>query len=314
MRVGVVVGRFQVPDLHEGHKRLIQFVGTQCDQLVILVGTSPAVPTRRNPLDFPTRYQMLRTAFPGALVWPIEDENSDERWSQKLDRLLKPLGGQVTLYGSRDSFLPHYEGRYPKFEVTDAHIEPVEISATGLREQIQYSVDSTDFRKGVIYAQNNARARVCPVVDIIVYRDGKILAGRRANETEWRFPGGWVEPTDESLEAAARRELAEETGLSAPRRTLEYVCSERMGTWCYLEENRVFTTVFAWNMEQCKEVAIAGDDLAEVDWFTPYGTDLWDKLIIPHRYLLSTYNQKFSRGRRIHNVNYNPPGLQTQIF
>ena len=35
--------------------------------------------------------------------------------------------------------------------------------------------------------------------------------------TEWRLPGGAVDGTDESPEAAARRELAEETGLRAEK-------------------------------------------------------------------------------------------------
>jgi ADP-ribose pyrophosphatase YjhB (NUDIX family) len=52
-------------------------------------------------------------------------------------------------------------------------------------------------------------------VSVSVWREGKVLLVERAKEPKgiWAFPGGHVEP-GESLEAAAVRELHEETGLS----------------------------------------------------------------------------------------------------
>ena len=53
-------------------------------------------------------------------------------------------------------------------------------------------------------------------VSVSVWRDGKVLLVERAKEPRgiWAFPGGHVEPGEE-LEAAAARELFEETGLTA---------------------------------------------------------------------------------------------------
>jgi 8-oxo-dGTP diphosphatase len=48
-----------------------------------------------------------------------------------------------------------------------------------------------------------------------VFRDGRVLIAKRANQPQlWSLPGGRVEP-GESLADAARREVREETGVEA---------------------------------------------------------------------------------------------------
>src|SRR5262245_43115224 len=57
-----------------------------------------------------------------------------------------------------------------------------------------------------------------PNVGVVLFHpDGKVWLGRRVNTPEpynWQFPQGGVDP-GEDLEAAARRELLEETGASS---------------------------------------------------------------------------------------------------
>lgn len=45
--IGVVIGRFQVASLHEGHVALLSAVASRSSRLVVLVGCSPAVVGRR---------------------------------------------------------------------------------------------------------------------------------------------------------------------------------------------------------------------------------------------------------------------------
>jgi 8-oxo-dGTP diphosphatase len=58
-----------------------------------------------------------------------------------------------------------------------------------------------------------------PIVLVAAIRDGRVLVARRRADAEhlpgaWEFPGGKIED-GETPEQAARRELAEETGLTA---------------------------------------------------------------------------------------------------
>ncbi|KQX78391.1 NUDIX domain-containing protein [Streptomyces clavifer] len=48
---------------------------------------------------------------------------------------------------------------------------------------------------------------------VVQARDGRILLGRHRDGT-WELPGGKIDPTHESVAAAAARELREETGLA----------------------------------------------------------------------------------------------------
>lgn len=97
-------------------------------------------------------------------------------------------------------------------------------------------------------------------VGAICVRRGRLLLvrrGRGANVGGWAPPGGRVEP-GESVQAAAVRELREETGLHGSVTGLCGLAERRLGRDHYLLVNH-------W-VEVPAGVAVAGDDAAAVQW------------------------------------------------
>ena len=117
---GIIVGRFQLAELHNGHLELIQGVVDKHERVVLFLGVSPVLATQRNPLDFESRKQMILDKFPNVTVLYIKDIKSDELWSEKLDEQIADIISPtqtLALYGSRDSFINHYKGKYQTIEL-----------------------------------------------------------------------------------------------------------------------------------------------------------------------------------------------------
>lgn len=269
--VGVVVGRFQVQELHEGHLAILD-AADQHFKLLVFIGVHPFLSTPSNPLDFISRSKMIQEKYPHAITIALPDNISDKVWSDNLDHLIRmycPLD-EVKLYCGRDSFKSHYLGKFGVFELEEVH----KISGTETRDLSKQNVLSTvDFRAGMIYGVNNKWPTVYPTVDIAVIRyepninvpslkDYKILLGRRKGFSHWIFPGGFVDITDKNLEDAAKRELMEETGLCIDK--LHYVNSYFVSDWRCSENVKILTTLFMSSYNS--GAAIANDDLGDVDW------------------------------------------------
>jgi bifunctional NMN adenylyltransferase/nudix hydrolase len=119
--VGVIIGRFQVHDLHEGHRKVIQQVINNHKKVIICVGIGHVLSSSRNPLDYITRQKMISAYFPNPRITivPLIDQPTDEQWSEQIDttiRTLCPVNTAV-IYGGRDSFIPYYKGKYPTKEM-----------------------------------------------------------------------------------------------------------------------------------------------------------------------------------------------------
>lgn len=270
--IGMTIGRFQVPQLHEGHRALVDLLVKNHDRIVIGLGVTPTRGSKRDPMDYVTREAMIRAEYPQATVLPILDSPSDELWSEQIDRMVKALFplSTVRLYGSRDSFLPCYKGTFPSTMIDPHHYN----TGTALRKFVgNHSLPTEDFRRGIIYATQNQFDISYQTVDVAIYKDTDekssnktiLLLGRKATEKKFRFVGGFVDPnSDTSLELAAIREAHEETGLEITHPT--YIGSTRIDDWRFRGKDKILTALFAAEYI-FGGAAKAHDDIMEIKWW-----------------------------------------------
>lgn len=99
-----------------------------------------------------------------------------------------------------------------------------------------------------------------PTVDVVLIRGGEVLLIERTNEPQgWALPGGFVD-YGESAEAAAARELAEETGLKA--RSLEL-----LGVYSQPGRDPRFHTLTVVYLGRADGELAAGSDAGAARWF-----------------------------------------------
>ncbi len=281
--VGVIMARFQVDELHEGHIDLIDSVCANHKKVIIFLGVPIVGGSKTDPLDFATRRAMIQERYPNVVILAQNDNRSDEKWFSEFDRQIPNAFGErpTVLYGSRDSFIPHYKGKHPVIE----YIPQINQSGTQLRKRASIEVLPTrDFRAGVIHAVFAQRPVTYPTVDVVAYNDkGEILLGKKPNEKQFRFIGGFVDRTDTCWEHSARREFAEETG-GCEIGDLKYVASGAIKDWRYEgSESGIMTTLFIgkfmWGKVQ------ATDDIEALKWVNPFEVDVETEIMTEHREL-----------------------------
>ena len=101
-----------------------------------------------------------------------------------------------------------------------------------------------------------------PAAALVVLNNRQVLLTLRNSEPnygEWCLPGGFLE-WGESPEEGARRELLEETGLSAGKISI-------IGAYDSITGARRHVLLLAYRVHDWQGEPTAGDDAAEVRWF-----------------------------------------------
>ncbi len=103
-----------------------------------------------------------------------------------------------------------------------------------------------------------------PGISVIIEKDGKLLIGKRSQESiesgKWCFPCGFVEHHENYLDAA-HREVFEETGLEIKITSLVNVSSNHINP-------NLHTIVTVLTAEVVNGTPQPGDDLVELHWIS----------------------------------------------
>src|ERR1035437_3850357 len=78
--MAIIIGRFQIADLHGAHVALINEVKEKHPQVAIFLGVSQVVGTRKYPLDFTSRKYMIQELYPEINVMPMPDMRDNAKW------------------------------------------------------------------------------------------------------------------------------------------------------------------------------------------------------------------------------------------
>lgn len=178
-RVAVIVGRFQVPMLTNGHDWLLRKAIVDYDKVLILIGDTKVQPNGYYRLDSHDPYpfalrktiinEFIETEFSQKDkskvigIYRFEDVGNVELWNKKLDEFLDKLSiefsepTEFVMLGSRDSFVIRYSGKNSVC-VLESPESVKEESGTHMRKEFfeTYSksleYQSLEFRCGVLWA------------------------------------------------------------------------------------------------------------------------------------------------------------------
>jgi bifunctional NMN adenylyltransferase/nudix hydrolase len=291
--VGIIVARFQSPFLHEGHQEILGIVRASHPRVIVFLGNSPLRFTMNNPYDFAIRKAMLEEQYKDIEVLYIDDVGDNELWSKNLDRQIgKILGANLkaVLYGSRDSFINGYKGKYPTIELVPSKF----ISASEIRKEAGIKAKHTlDFRLGIVHALQNQFPSVKATVDmaIVNFETKELLLARKPGRSTLCFVGGFTDPSkDKSAEDAAIRETLEETGLTTEVKS--YIGSTIIDDWRFRNEKDKIMTFF-YLMKYTGGTPQADDDIEFVTW-KKFGEINEEEVSESHRPLLHMLNDYFS--------------------
>lgn len=141
-----------------------------------------------------------------------------------------------------------------------------------------------------VHSHLDNTGKVIATVDTIVMAENKVLLIKRGKDPykdSWAFPGGRINQTDKDVEAAAYRELKEETQLTDVK--LNYF--KTVGNNTRDPRGFCITNVFTVQLDKIPESVKAGDDAVDYQWF-----DLEDlpKMAFDHKEILMEYlNDEF---------------------
>lgn len=142
--IGVFIGRFQI--FHNAHMQTVQRMLTECDQVLILIGSANSSSTILNPFSYEQRLEMIRSCFEknnklsfGSLN-DFRYVNSD--WIKQVHDAVNATNEiygpftSVKLYGHKKDLTSEYLDWFPEFIRVETGVNPNQKDASYIRDSI----------------------------------------------------------------------------------------------------------------------------------------------------------------------------------
>ena len=128
----------------------------------------------------------------------------------------------------------------------------------------------------------------CAASIIVIDKEGRLLLGKRADNHLWGYSGGSVE-IDEKIEDCARRELLEETGITAGKIDFFYLNSGPETHYIYPNGDEVSNVEIVYICrDYCGDPKCGDAEMLDLRFFKPEEVDL-DMISPPTRPVIAQY-------------------------
>ena len=138
---GLIIGRFQ--PFHNGHLALIKRVLSECDKVIILIGSYRQARSIRNPFTYEERHHMIFDSLSQEekkqiSFAPIRDHlYNDTAWLCEVQIAVDELtegSTNITLYGHNRDFSSYYLSMFPQWKFQEVGLLEDDISGSEIRK------------------------------------------------------------------------------------------------------------------------------------------------------------------------------------
>ena len=239
-QVGFLIMRAQ--PLHSGHRDLIRQAKSQCDQLVLLIGSVNSPRTIKNPFTYKERVlsinKFLQHEFDslGVTIEPLNDyKYNDSAWLVDVDAVISLYDKEeceITIFGHMKEG-NNYLKWFPQYQFKNID-SVIDVHATGIREE-WFRNQRHNFAPEVLedwdYFQKEKETFAnYPYPETLNFNCGDVVlecAGhilliqrkRAPGRGTWALPGGFKN-SNETFVDCAIRELIEEANVRIPEKVL----------------------------------------------------------------------------------------------
>lgn len=227
-------------------------------------------------------------------IFVLKDQPNDYLWETELNEII--FDGEALIDSSELEIVFLNKNYYDKFNSVSCSKQLKELDVEIPEFGFNKIKDTESFFLGLQWADKKTYPAVIPTVDValILMIDQKpnLVLGVKKDDPYHHLIGGFVDPTDDSYEDAAIRELSEEVNCYADKSQLQYITSQKINDWRYKNlKHNIITHLYVLKYNHNDSAIIARhlkacDDL--VDLFIQPINEINIDDVVPHHRILVT--------------------------